>query len=290
MVGKSEDAARPFRRIGTCAIFAWMACLLLAANLVAGVLVAPTVVVLSDKERTGRINIENPGDKAKEVEISFSFGLPVSDSLGRISIELLDSNVTDPRSAMDWIKAFPRKILLAPHGSQVVRLVAKPPENLPGGEYWAHIVVKSQEGETSFPVASEEEGITTKLNMIMKTAIALKYRTGELSARLEMTNIKIMEIDSQVVVYCDLENRGNVSYLGVLTCRLYDAGGKEISAHKSNLAVYRDLRRGIYLPLVEGEYQRPYKIDLEISGKGRTDIPQKDMVYGNEISYSAVIE
>jgi len=290
MVGKSKDAMRPFRHIGTCAVFAWMTFLFLAVDLSAGVLVAPTVVVLSDKARTGRINIENPSDKPKEVEISLSYGLPVSDSLGRISIELLDSNVTDPRSAMDWIRAFPRKVLLAPHGSQVVRLVAKPPKDLPDGEYWAHIVVKSQEGETSFPVASEEEGITTKLNMIMKTAIALKYRTGELSARLEMTDIKVMEIDSQVVIYCDLENRGNVSYLGVLTCRLYDASGKEISAHKSNLAVYRNLRRGIYLPLVEGEYHRPYKIDLEISGKGRTDIPHKDMIYGNEISYSAVIE
>ena len=286
----SKDATRPFRHIGICAVFAWIALVFLAVELSAGVLVAPTVIILSDKERTGRINVENPGDKPKEVEISFSYGLPVSDSLGRISIELLDSNVTDPRSAMDWIQAFPRKVLLAPHGSQVIRLVAKPPKELPDGEYWAHIVIKSQEGEASFPVASEEEGITTRLNMIMKTAIALKYRTGELSAQLEMTDLKVMEIDSQVVVYCDLKNRGNVSYLGVLTCRLYDALGKEISAHKSNLAVYRDLRRGIYLPLVGGNYLRPYKVDVAISGTGRTDVPRKDMIYGTEISYSAVIE
>ena len=286
----SKDALQLMRQIRLCAVFAWALLFLTAANLGAGVLVAPTVVILSDKNRTGRINIENPSNKPKEVEISFSFGLPVSDSLGKISIDLQDSNVTDPRSAMDWIRAFPRKVLLEPNGSQVIRLVAQPPKDLPDGEYWAHIVVKSQEGETSFPVASDDENITTKLNMIMKTAIALKYRTGDVMAELEMTDPKVIEDDSNVVFYCDLKNLGNVSYLGILTCRLLDADGKEISFHRSNLAVYRELRKGIYLPITEGDYSQPYKVDLFITGKGRSDVPHQDMIYGNEISYSAVVD
>jgi len=286
----SKDALRPIRHIRICAVFAWVLLCVAAANLSAGVLVAPTVVILSDKNRTGRINIENPGNKPKEVEISFSFGIPASDSLGKISIDLQDSNVTDPRSALDWIRAFPRKVLLEPNGSQVIRLVAQPPRDLPDGEYWAHIVIKSQEGETSFPVASDEENITTKLNMIMKTAIALKYRTGDLTAELEMNDPKIVNADSNVVFYCDLKNLGNVSYLGILTCRLLDAAGKEISFHRSNLAVYRDLRKGIPLPIADGDFSQPYKVDLFISGKGRSDVPHKDMIYGNEISYSAVVD
>lgn len=289
MRSDSKDAKSFVRLVQSCAAFVWIALLLMAVDLSAGVLVAPTVVILSDKQRTGRINVENPGNKPKEVEISFSYGLPTSDSLGKISIDLQDSNVTDPRSALEWIKAFPRKIRLEPGGSQVVRLVARPPKDLPDGEYWAHIVIKSQEGQTSFPVASEEEGITTKLNMIMKTAIALKYRTGDLEAELEMTDFQVMEIDSQIVIYCDLKNLGNVSYLGVLTCRLLDATDREISFHKSNLAVYRDLRRGIYFPLTDQGFERPYRVDLFISGKGRTDVPKQDMVYGNEITYSAAV-
>jgi len=278
-------------RIRIGAVIIWLTLALTAVNLSAGVLVAPTVVILSDKQRTGRINIENPGNKPKEVEISFSFGLPQSDSLGKISITLQDSNVTDPRSALGWIKAFPRKVILPPNGSQVVRLVAQPPDNIPDGEYWAHIVVKSQEGQTSFPVASDIDGITTRLNMIMKTAVALKYRTGDLDAQLEMTDVQVNEIDSQVVVYCDLKNQGNVSYLGILTCRLLDAAENEVAFHKSNLAVYRHLRRGIHFHLdgVTQEFKQPLRVDLNISGKGRTDVPSRDMVYGNEITYSTTI-
>jgi len=262
----------------------------LAVELTAGVLVAPTVVILSDKSRTGRINVENPGDKPKEIEISLGFGLPISDSLGKVTIAVQDSNVTDPRSAMKWISAFPRKFRLEPNGSQVVRLVARPPSDLSDGEYWAQIVVKSQEGEITFPEDSGSGAITTKLNMIMKTVIALKYRTGDLTAELELTSMEAQQVDSQVVVLCNLANRGNVSYLGVLTCRLLDADNQEISLHKSNLAVYRDLCRGINLPVKKGDFKKPYQISLHITGKGRTDVPREDMVYGNEITLSIVVE
>lgn len=261
-----------------------------AADLIAGVLVAPTVVILSDRGRTGRIHIENPGNLPKEVEISFSYGLPTSDSLGRISISLQDSNVTDTRSALSWIKAFPRKFLLEPNGSQVVRLVARPPKDLADGEYWAQIVVQSQEGQTSFPVASDNEAITTKLNMIMRTVIAFKYRSGDLTAALEMTGMKIQKNNSQVFVLCDLTNKGNVSYLGILTCRLMDSENRQVSYHKSNLAVYRNLRRAIYLPFTDGDFSPPYQVDLHISGEGRTDVPRENMIFGNEIVYTAAVE
>ena len=290
MTNDGRSTIRSMQRLRTGVVVTCGLIILLSVNLTAGVLVAPTVVILSDKDRTGRINVENPGNKSKEVEISIGFGLPVSDSLGKVSIALQDSNVTDPRSAMGWVSAFPRKFRLEANGSQVVRLVARPPKDLTDGEYWAQIIVKSQEGELSFPADSGSGSITTKLNMIMKTVIALKYRTGDLTAKLELSSMNIQQVDSQVVVRCNLTNQGNVSYLGVLTCRLLDADNQEISLHKSNLAVYRDLCRGINLPVKAGDFKKPYQVNLHITGKGRTDVPREDMVYGNEITSSAVVE
>jgi P pilus assembly chaperone PapD len=290
MIPNGNSTLRLMQRLRMGVVLATGLILFLAVDLSAGVLVAPTVVILSDKDRTGRINVENPSNKSKEIEISLGFGLPVSDSLGKVSIALQDSNVTDPRSAMTWISAFPRKFRLEPNGSQVVRLVARPPKDLPDGEFWAQIVVKSQEGDITFPLDSTEGAITTKLNMIMKTVIALKYRTGDLTAQLELTSMNVQQNDSQVVVLCNLSNRGNVSYLGVLTCRLLDADNQEISLHKSNLAVYRELCRGITFPIKEGNFRKPYQVDLRITGKGRTDVPREDMIYGNEITYSAAVQ
>jgi P pilus assembly chaperone PapD len=271
-------------------LFSIVLLFLAAVDLTAGVLVAPTVVFLTDKNRTGRLNLQNPTSAPVEVGINFSFGLPTSDSLGNVTIMLQDSNVTDPRSAVDWIKAFPRKVVIPPNGSQVIRLLAYPPKGLTDGEYWARIVVRSQEGETSLPVAGKENQITTKLNMIMQTAIMLKYRTGKLSAQLELKHAEAKKSDSTVHAMFDLSNRGNVSYLGVLNCRLLDKDNRQVSYKKIDLAVYRDMRRRIDLPITKGDFKPPYQVDLLISGQGRDDIADEDMIFGNDVTWSTTIE
>lgn len=265
-------------------LFALGLLLLLTMDLAAGVLVAPTVIILSDKERTGRMTIQNPTNKPREVDIYFGFGLPESDSLGDVRIALQDSNVTDVRSAMDWVKAFPRKVLLPPNGSQVIRLVANPPESLQTGEYWARIIVRSQEGGAPLSPNGEDNRITTNLNMIMQTAIMLKYRTGELTARLELADASAALRDSLVEVVLNMANRGNVSYVGVLSCRLLDADKKEISHKNIDLAVYRDMKRRFNLPLAGQNHKPPYQVEVLITTEGRHDIADADMVFGNVIN------
>ncbi|RKX24807.1 MAG: hypothetical protein DRP45_07420, partial [Candidatus Zixiibacteriota bacterium] len=109
------------------------------ASLNAGVLVSPTVVFVSQNNPTGRMTIHNPSDRPQEVNIKFSFGLPASDSLGRLTVKFQDSAVTDPRSALDWVRAFPRKVIVAPGENQTVRIMVDPPKGLPDGEYWARV-------------------------------------------------------------------------------------------------------------------------------------------------------
>jgi len=270
-------------------LYALALLLFLALDLSAGVLVAPTVVILSDKERTGRITIQNPTAKPREVDIYFSFGLPESDSLGDVRISLQDSNVTDTRSALEWIKAFPRKVLLPPNGSQVVRLVANPPDSLQPGEYWARIVIRSQDGAAALPQAGENNQITTNLNMIMQTAIMLKYRTGDLTAKLELADASASRRDSLIEVMLNMANRGNVSYVGILTCRLLDAAKKEISHKKIDLAVYRDMKRRINLPFLPGDFKPPYQVEVLITTEGRHDIADQDMIFGNIINRTLAV-
>lgn len=262
--------------------------LVMTAELFAGVLVAPTVVFLSDKSRTGRLTIQNPSNLPKDVTISFSFGLPASDSLGDIYLTLQDSNITDPRSALEWVKAFPRKVVLPPNGSQVIRVVANPPAGLADGEYWARIVIAAQEGETTIPASGQNGGISTKLNMVTQTAIVLKYRTGALLSDLQLQGVAIQKTPTQVWAIVDLINRGNVSYVGILKCRLLDQNSNEISTNQVDLAVYRNLKRRIALALNNNKV--PSQIEVTISNEGRTDIAPEDVIPGNKISYNFKVE
>jgi P pilus assembly chaperone PapD len=256
----------------------------------AGVLVAPTVVFLSDGSRTGRMTLQNLDDKPQEVTVFFSFGLPVNDSLGDVSVRLQDSAVTDPNSCLEWIKAFPRRLILPPNASQVVRFVANPPRELSDGEYWARVVIKAQEANPNIPKSTGEDQITTRLNMVMQTAIMLKYRHGDVFCTLELEQASAKFVDGQVEVLVDTKNIGNASYLGMLNCRVVDADGREVARRDVQLAVYRELRRRVQIPLPDGNFTRPYKVNLEISGKGRTDIAATDMLYGNDLTFSAAVE
>jgi len=279
--------AGAWQRVGG---FFFLAVLMTAGNLMAGVLVAPTVVFLSADNRTGRMTLQNLGDKSEEVTVFFSFGIPTADSLGDVSVRLQDSAVTDPQSCLDWVKAFPRRLILPPNATQVVRFVANPPRDLADGEYWARVVIKSQEAEPNIPKSTGENQITTRLNMVMQTAIMLKYRHGDVFCELKLEGASAKFTEGQVEVLVSTKNVGNASYVGVLDCRVVDADGREVARRDVQLAVYRELRRRVHIPIPEGEFTRPFKVNLEISGKGRTDIAATDMLYGNDLAFSAAVE
>ncbi len=261
-----------------------------STNLLAGVLVAPTVVFISDKSRTGRLEVQNPTQQPREVTIHFAYGLPESDSLGNVSVVLKDSGVVDSRAAVEWVKAFPRKLVIPPGATQIVRITANPPAGIADGEYWARIVVRSQEGVVVDTSTLASGQISTKLNMIMQTAIMLKYRKGNLAAKLEMQKAKAVKNDSMVVVMTDFNNLGNASYVGMLNVRVLDADKKEITKQQSDIAVYRGLRRRMELPLKNGIGKLPLQVEISVTTDGRSDLAPDDVIRGNRIQELVAVE
>lgn len=259
-------------------------------SLTAGVLVAPTSIILSENDRTGRLTVQNPSDSPKEISIQFGFAVPQADSLGNVKLRLQDTTkVNHPRSAMKWIRAFPRRVVLAPGATQVVRFVANPPKDLADGEYWARIVVRSQDSQAQLPDADDMETISTRLNMVMQTAIVLKYRTGDLIAKLGVIDTKIERSDSLVAISIDMENQGNVSYVGVLRCNLFDANDVEIAARRINIAIYDDIKRRIDLPVGINDYRMPFHVNIVIENEGRKDVPADELISGNRLEYSMTV-
>lgn len=274
-------------RVGGFFILALIA---ITTNLAAGVLVAPTVIFLSSDARTGRMTLQNVGDEPQEVSVFFSFGLPTGDSLGDVRVRLQDSAVTDPKACGEWVKAFPRRLILPANATQVVRFVAHPPRDLPDGEYWARVVIKAQQAEPNIPQPTVEGEITTRLNMVMQTAIMLKYRHGDVFCKLELKRATATYRENRVDVMVDTRNVGNASYLGILHCRVIDAGGREVAVKSLQLAVYRELLRRVEILIPEGDFERPFEVKLEITARGRTDIAAEDMLFGNDLAFSAVVE
>ena len=145
---------------------------------------------------------------------------------------------------------------MPPGSEQTVRFVARPPKDLPDGEYWSRIVISSQNANPPEIGEVKEGVISARLNTIIQTAASLKYRRGDLVSKVEITDSWVERKDDIVSVFIDMVNRGNVSYLGVLDVRVLDADGNELVAKDENTAVYYDLRRRVDLQLPVRENRR----------------------------------
>lgn len=277
-------------RTKSTAVIGWLVILVaLVGQAGASVLVAPTVVFLNQAEPTERMTIMNQGTKPQEVTIDFAWGLPQSDERGTVFVELQDSASGDPRSAVEWLRAFPRTVIIPPGQTQIVRVMARPPAGLEDGEYWARVVVRSQEARQQEEIDLAEGVITTQLNMVMQTAIMVKYRTGELSSSLQLNSARAWQDGSHIRVLVDLTNQGNVSYMGVANLTLVDGQGREVGEQKTNVAVYRDLRRRFDMNIPD-DARPPYRVQMKISSEGRTDVAAPDLIAGNSVEDVLAVE
>lgn len=261
-----------------------------ASGLSAQVLVSPTVILISDKSPTGRLTLLNQSPHIQEITIAFSFGIPESDSLGNVTVNFQDSAVSDPQSALGWISAFPRTMLIKPDEQQVVRLMVRAPQNLSNGEYWARVMISSQRNDTPVLTIGQENQIGTQIHMVTRQAIMFKYRQGDMTTKLVLDGAVASIKDSTVEVMLDMINQGNASYVGMLHARLKDRSGKEIDYFELRLAVYRQLRRRIDLSLSGSNFNPPYSVELEISNDGRNDINPRDLIRGNKIKQTLAVE
>ena len=105
---------------------------------VGDLLVAPTRVVL-DGRKGAEIILNNIGDDAATYRVSIEFRRMTE------SGELVD--VPTPTEAdvkaEDMIVYAPRKVTLAPHEPQAIRIAARAPEGLPDGEYRVHMLFRA---------------------------------------------------------------------------------------------------------------------------------------------------
>ena len=120
---------------------------LLAASLVtatpasAGIgdlLVAPTRVVL-DGRKGAEVILNNIGDEPATYRISVEFRRMTPDG-GLVDVA---EPTAEDKLAEDMIVYAPRRVTLAPHQPQSIRVSARAPQGLPDGEYRVHLLFRA---------------------------------------------------------------------------------------------------------------------------------------------------
>jgi len=214
---------------------------------VGDLLVAPTRLVL-DGRKGAEIILNNIGDEPATYRLSVEFRRMTPEG-GLVDVAAPSA---EDQAARDMIVYAPRRITLAPHQPQSVRIAARPPQGLPDGEYRVHLLFRAIPPATpvAAPDAEPVKGLLFALIPIYGVTIPVIVRLGNLEAKAGIANVRIDRKEGKPVVALDLSRSGSRSTFGEV--RVLKAGVKNPIAIQKAVAVYKELgTRSVAVPVDE---------------------------------------
>jgi hypothetical protein len=239
-----------------------------------GILVAPHAVVIDHRTRSGSLSLYNPGDHTAEVSLSTFFGYPVTDSAGQFDLRTVESPDATMPSAVGWVEAFPKRMVLQPKERQTVRLLARPPAGLRDGEYWARLVVAAKGGTVPVGGVSDSSGISVGLNLEVRTVLPLQYRKGAVATSVRAGGLSGRVEGDTLSVRLRLERQGTAAFIGTVRGALADATGRTVASFSGPVAVYYDAEPRFTAPLPARLAPGPYRLRVEITSEREDLAPE----------------
>lgn len=222
-------------------IFLFLICTLPGA---AQVHIAPITLNLDANNRTGRYVVHNNSASEIEVRVELIFGYPDTDSTGNVYFKQFENVPENEPSALDWVRPYPRHVVLQPGERQTIRLNARPPTNLASGEYWVRPVLITQEPMNLNEIPTQEH-LNAQLNVQRRTVLSLNYNHGRVFTGIDVTDMTALRIQDEITLTADFSRLGNAAYRGHAIIKLINSKGREVYKHQHELAVYKDQKRRI---------------------------------------------
>jgi hypothetical protein len=237
--------------------------------MIEAIYVAPTAVFMDDRSDAAQITIGNAGDTPEEATVELKFGFPDADSAGTPFIRMVEDPGPEYPSAADWIRAYPQRVRLEPKSQQVVRLLARPPENLSDGEYWTRLIVTGR--GASVPVAGADSGVRAGLNLVIRLVASVTYRKGAVSTGVVVRDVGAEAEGDSLTLWAHMDHLGNAAFLGTADVELVNGGGSIVRRWSTVLAVYVPMQRRFSFPL-DSLAPGDYRVRLRLRAE-RPDLP-----------------
>ncbi len=249
--------------------------LLISSLTRAQVIVAPTILFMSDQSRFGTFVVMNRSNTPQEISISFRFGFPESDSSGNIRMQYDDSLMAEKHSCQPWVKGFPQKFVVNPGQQQVVRLLVTPPQSISDGEYWTRLVTSSTPQAKT--IDTVRTGITANITFVLEQVTTIIYRKGALSTVVDLPGIEMKQDSVSMNLLAHVSREGNSPFFGKISAEIQDRAGNKIFSEEQVVAVYRDNMVFKFSVPLSKLPAGSYVVDVKLTSD-RTDIPADDLL------------
>lgn len=195
-----------------------------AADKAAGIsdlVVTPTRVVFSGRERSAEVLLKNRGSKPTTYRISF-MDLGVNEKGDYVEIDHYD------KSAKDFIRYSPKQVALEPGASQKVKLLLRKPSSLADGEYRTHMKFQALPdpdfGENVEATAVTDQ-VSVKLIPLVGVSIPVIVQKGALTGD---ASLQASRNGKQATV--TVKRKGTRSLLGDIRIKKGDAVLSNVAA------------------------------------------------------------
>ena len=299
-MGQSEATAPERSQVGIADMNLWtrptFVAALAAAPLIAcsapadagigDLLVAPTRIVL-DGRKGAEVVLNNIGEEPAVYRVSVEFRRMDQDG----GLNDVAQPTADDQKAADMIIYAPRRVTLAPHEPQAIRIAARAPQGIPDGEYRVHLLFRAIPPATPVvqAAASEpEKGLRFQLTPVYGVTIPVIVRLGNLQATagiadvhlekkarplgnghatlpvcsLSSNSITCPETGQKPVVSLELSRTGTRSTFGEV--RVFKPGVKDPIALLKAVAIYTEInQRHVDVPVnpaFKGELAGPVTV------------------------------
>ncbi|MDZ4261238.1 MAG: hypothetical protein U1B30_02775 [Pseudomonadota bacterium] len=216
-------------------------------------MVAPTRIVLDERDRSATINLINTDDETTTYRIDFlNKRMTDNGDFQDIKTPLPDEHFSD-----GMIHFSPREVVLPPGKSQTIRLMLRKPADLEVGEYHSHMHVKALPAES----AKSIETLTSDNNLTIQLTPVIGFEPN-------------LTPDEPAIMSMTMHRQDNRSVYGDITVYFKPDKGDELVVDKARgVAVYssnplRHLRLALQPPAGLQLKNGTLRVSFEEAGSG----------------------
>lgn len=224
----------------------------------ANLLISPTRLAFSERDRTASVTLINSGNKTQTYRLEWINQIATAEGGYQL---LKDGELNGFPSAAEFLRVSPRQVTLRPNERQTVKVMVRRPRDLADGEYRSHLqftALPPQEQE------SDNSQMSIKLNLLLSYNIPVMVRQGDIDANVAIEQVTLLpqlSANNAATIAVRLNHEGKHSTTGRLRAFWSKQGGnREYPVGVLNgLNVYPDTK------------QRDAKIvwpDFDVSGSG----------------------
>jgi P pilus assembly chaperone PapD len=252
----------------------------------AQVTVAPTSLHIDDNIGITSIYLNNTSESSIEVNISFEFGYPGSDSTGNLRMIADSGEIKSRYDLGDNLRAFPKAMVLGPYEQQTVRVQARPMNDRPDGVYFTRLIVTTQSIAEDVETVMDEEGIETRINYVLRQNIPVFFRKGAVTTDLQVQKVDLQQEEGKLVAIATLLPNGNAPYSGSVEAFLRNSNGEIVAQQQQSVVAYFEVLRRVELMLPEGGLPPGvYTLEMHYQTR-RRDISASDLVQAPPVKYT----